>query len=617
MQERTAAIDANSTETQPSPRARISRNRDWTRENALLLVATALVVIAITLPLLHIAFSCDDDMYTATARFRSGGILNASWAIASGQGRFYQLFVYTLAQLPFLPGSLDFVGWCRLISTGTCFLVFLLLCRALFEDIRLGLAATCLAAGVLETRYMFNPFHALPMWFNLGIAVGMLACLVWKNAGDRDSNRERWWGAFLLLVAGCFYEAYMLFGPAMAVISLFRMPKGSRGRIGRWAVGEFAPLLASASLYAAMLVGFRLKFPSSYAGNKLSLASFRSISATAWAFTASGVNWSAPARLPENFAAHPNTHTPAIIALVIAAVIFAVLRRKEITTVPLSRLCRAGAVAGAIMVVPNLPFAFTERYRSWVEHGDIYYHGSFCAGFGWAMLLLAGAALLLRPFRSPVIRLGLPLMLSVAVAMASFANLMDSRRFYGQHAANRKIWQLVGEALPHLEVPPEASIVVAPSLGNLPLLAADVYDYWSFYFSRQLGRPVKVLVSQRQWNEYFATAQEASPVAVFQTWCCGPQRSGVAALAIADHVEWGGRGPEALVSQAAVYYHGAPDRAFLTFPFFGEPGHTPSFVPTPQSTDAGTAVFKLHQNRFTLRSSHAEIQFFQLRMMPQ
>ena len=59
-------------------------------------------------------FTCDDDMFTATARFRWGGVWKASWAMATGHGRFYHLFVYPIAQLPYLWHGFAIPTACRM-----------------------------------------------------------------------------------------------------------------------------------------------------------------------------------------------------------------------------------------------------------------------------------------------------------------------------------------------------------------------------------------------------------------------------------------------------------------------------------------------------------------------
>ena len=444
------------------------------------------------LPLLGVGFTCDDDMFTATAHLRWHGHLRAAWVMATGHGRFYHLIIYPLAQVPFLFSSLEVVNAFRIASSLSVFVAFFLACQETFGSRRVATLFTLLAAGLFETGGSFNPFHALPLWFNLGTTLLWLAVFLFARGLARGSRSLLRWAAACFFGSCLTYEICVVYAPLFALLAAARATPGPR-KAATWSA--LKPMAAAVALYLLLYVGFRTAYPPEYTGSRLSLAPLAEMVNTVVRFSVTGL----ALRSIKTLSVARHSLLPWIAGLVMGLGVYGGLRGLRHVELP-SRSVRTAAAVLALVFVPNLPFALMERYRGWIRAGADHYIGSFYSGFAMAALLGLLAWMLVRSAerhgRGSLVAGALAAVLAV-FAYATSAHALET---YAPHRRNREVWRiaerLVGEAaqngLDH------ATVIVAPTLQRTPPLVPVVYDYWSFYLSDRLGHSVKVIDEQDQ-----------------------------------------------------------------------------------------------------------------------
>jgi hypothetical protein len=248
------------------------------------LLAVALVLLLSTLR--SDTFNCSDEQFTAAARHAYGNVWSAARVVATGQGRFYHLFVFSLAQVPFLPEKFWFLNACRMLSTGLVFVVFFLTLRRLFGSAFGFLAMFCLL-GLVNTRYDYNPFHSLPFWFNTGLMVFFLSVYCFSSL----RLRVRLLAPLLFFLACMFYEVFLPYVIVFPLLWLYlerdsHEPLTRRLRPMAVATRGFA---AASLLYLLCWAAFRLLFPTTYPGTHFSPGPVGQMLRTVFVFSAAGL----------------------------------------------------------------------------------------------------------------------------------------------------------------------------------------------------------------------------------------------------------------------------------------------------------------------------------------
>jgi hypothetical protein len=528
------------------------------------LVAAALIALVALLlrHLLGTGFTCDDDMFTATARLRWGGVWQAAWAMASGHGRFYHLIVYPIAQTPYLFDGTGLATAARILSTASVFGAQFLAARALVGSTRFASLVVVVAGGLLTTSHMFNPVHALPLWFNLGMTVQLLSLWAFARGLERG-GAARVWGGVLYFCALLFYETFFSYVVLFPVIAFLR--GGGPARV-RAALRASAPQFLAAGLWLACWVSFRLKHPPDYRGGDLALGPIGEMVGTVVTFSLSGLHLAAPWREP--FAWHPSAALAALLAAGLCALLLWRLRG----AVPTSRLLAVAVLGGLFALAPNLIFGLTPRYRQWVK-GDPYYLGSFYAAFALTFVLGALALVAVQAARKPALARLLVGATSALLGLATYANHAESGAYFLKYRAIHRLWTAVDRALDHGLAGQlgSASVVVAPYLVDPGgwSLSPGAYDYWSFHLTQRLGRPMLVVGSPTDQSAVPAPhraslAPQLATAATLPVLTMGERGDGRArfvALGELDGPAWReSNGKQLVTRKASVWLEGVPGR---------------------------------------------------------
>lgn len=439
-------------------------------------------VIALThYDLLKPAFTCVDDFFTATAKYRWDGVLSASWNMAKGHGRFYHLTSYTLAQIPYLDNGFLLPGIARYTTYLASFTSFFFLVSTLSGSRLTAAACTSLAAGLVESRYSFNSLHALPLWFGTGPIYlwTSLALFVKAQRNVTRSMQTRLciFSAVLFFLAMLTYEVFV---PALPLYGLVAWTESIHNIIDwreclrRTAKAIVFPLCAVV-IYIVMYLAWAFVFPSSYDGSTMSLASPVDMVRPVLLFSLGGVSW-------ESFLRPPTTFS--VRALVSASIIFLLcilflMKDFKKKSIYLGRTIWIGIAIALLWAIffPNLIFALMPRYREWAIKAPHYmasYYSMFPAIF--LLLLIVRGATSIRG-----LRVFLSIAFSLWVAWAAYNNVENSRLIMQDLAKDDDMFRSLSRASVE-ETPFLQPLIGLPirshSLNTLAGGGTGEYQYW-------------------------------------------------------------------------------------------------------------------------------------------
>jgi hypothetical protein len=432
-------------------------------------------------------FTSGDEGFTATARFRFGSVWDAAIAMATGHGRFYHLFVYPAAQLPYLFDSLVVVNIFRIVTSGVTLVAFFGFVRELFGT-RTAFMSGFLFLGLFDTvGGSYNPFHGLPLWFNTGMS--LLLFSFWIYARNLRLGMPLHAAYLLFFAALLTYEPMLLYAPAY-VVMYFAARDGRPNDSSQYErLLEFLRnnigLLGAVSGYLALYAGFKVLHPGSYEGTKgLTLAPWVEIARTIWAFSINGI-----------FLRIGTSHFGSLAwwpLIYAAVVVFGLIAASKAFPIGPGHLQKHVGVAVVCILffvfAPNVLFAFTERYRTWVIR-DPYYLGSYYSSFA-ICLALALLVSRLQVFRSRYLRAGtLGLMLTV-FSLLAYGNQVQSMNFYSRSRRDAIRWPAADALADTIRNQNwNAQQICTTSF----ITAADPYDYWSYYLSHRIGYAVEIV----------------------------------------------------------------------------------------------------------------------------
>ena len=421
-------------------------------------------------------FTSGDEGFTATARFRFGGVWEAAVAMATQHGRFYHLVVYPIAQLPYVFDSLAVVNGARIVSSALPFLGFFGFVRELAGR-RTALIAGFTVVGLLDTvGGSYNPFHGLPLWFNTGAFLVIASLWLYLRQLRRGGSLHGAYAVFFLSLL--FYEINIFYAAAFPL--LHHMEPSKPAGLIRANAGWVVAL----ALYFALYWGFRTAYPGSYEGSKeLTIGAWRDVTRTIWNFSVNGffLRWYSPAYAGISLSAASYT-------LVWAVGLVLSFRVADLTDK--QSPARAWAMTAAAMpfvFVPNLLFGFVERYRTWVQ-AEPYYLGSFSSAFALGLVAALVACGLERSARAKAIKTIIALLI-LPIGLIVYGNQVHSLDFYNESRRDADRWKAAAEV---------ARKIRTGEIGGRSLCTStflkreDPYDYWSAYLTRHSGQPVKL-----------------------------------------------------------------------------------------------------------------------------
>lgn len=459
------------------------RQNKTTINNVLLVLCTAILLSQ----LWGIAYTTGDDLAIAVARHREGGVFAVAINAATTQGRFYQLLTYPLVQLPSLFEPFLALNITRIISNALPFIAFYVMARQLF-GIRVATTASFIGLGMFAAIGSFNPFHALPLWFNINAFLLMLSITLYHRrilCGDSLIVPSILYFASLL-----FYESFLLYLPVFAAIywhaccSEMRMFDDFKNQMVR-AIKNNVSMIVAVVAYLLIYAIFRaFYFKPELVGGGLtfSLAPAPEIINTIIKFSLSGFSWKIKLPSVDNLIS-----LASLFSLMLGIGLTLVLnstRSKEQSSylrVPYGWLILIYCVCA-----PNILYAFTERYRDWVT-ADPYYIGSYYSAYAIAL----GLALIVTKELpdSKGLRLNWELYVGILIAfvLVSTHNFVNAQTYYDGKRQDALHWPAMQAAIPSLK------------RNNITHLCSETFVthpshavYWSAYLKGEMGKDVFV-----------------------------------------------------------------------------------------------------------------------------
>jgi hypothetical protein len=436
------------------------------------------------------AITCWDDAFTYSARYRFGSVWNASWAMASSQARFYDLFIYTMAQIPHLFNNLEIYNSFRIISSLMPIIAFCLFIKTTF-NLRTALFMTILLMGLLETGYSFNPFHALPLWFGLGLAFILFSMMFYWNYLQHNSKSMLTQSIIFYFLSMLTYEPFLFYG-----IAFFIMVAWDNALVTQFSFRKLldtllklTPMIICAITYVILYWVFKTGYPSEYEGIKLSFGAKSSMITTVIRLSISGLNWSGPFFLAMPLQYQRILMMPLALSVgigIITTYILIHLKKNE----ELSRkIFLFGLIGMLFMFLPNLLYAFSAKYRD-QRAFPLYYLATFYSGF--AMVPALSALMLSMVSFMERFKLGLytAVALGCLTGIFSYANLSESDHIYANHRLESGKWVIADRLIKDSTLENKIKMYF-PQIINFK--SPDPYDYWSYYFSNQTGHQLAVI----------------------------------------------------------------------------------------------------------------------------
>ena len=476
-------------------------NRKFLLINLLLLI----VFILILLRLWGGGFSGGDEGFTASAAYNLGGFFNASLAMAKSQGRFYQIFYYPLAQIPYLFDSLYWTNFCRILSSASTIASFFLFVLSLFGA-RVGyISIVVYLALFVTTGSGYNPFHALPFWFNLGMTFMFMSFFIY-NEQIKKGNYDTSYLSLLLFILGLLaYETmifYVFVFPSIYMFNFFLVQKNKVSQqefiflVKKSCIKPFTVLLIYLSLYFIFLH----YFPSAYQGtSELSFTNFQEVWRTIYLFSTSGIFISSNFfKIISEF-----SYQPFIMSFILLFCFYQILKIKSDEPF-LKRYYNNSFLLYGILIFfilcPNFLLALTPRYRSWVLHNH-FYLGSYFSSFAFAIVIALFLEYIFSYYlanKNITERKIIYGICSLFFISSTYLNHLDSLNFFSFYKSEAIKWDFARRLSDNfLKKNPQYKFICTNSFIKGP----DVYNYWSFYFSKKVGREVKLVYYNTYKNE--------------------------------------------------------------------------------------------------------------------
>jgi hypothetical protein len=444
---------------------------------------------------------------------------------AHWQGR---LWAYVSGSLIMLALVNQGTLWGELLRLGSFALFFAAfhLVAAVYCGRRIALLCATLFLGFFALKWDGSILTTYPMiTWPAGIACA--GALLAGRAWTRDTGK-RWQlaAAGLLLFCALFNnEGVTVTFIALALLSV----AANAAQVGHAAGDRVAGLLprrsarlllvflAAAAAYSVLYLGWRLKFPSIYAGNALGPFSARRILTTLYHYSTSGSALHeilTPLKLPyaDTFGGgalvsyslrqywHGLASSP--LALLAGTLTALLLWRQLGSPAPQAgargRVSpqRCALVGGLVVaVLPIVPVALVGNYQVWaMEMGVRAYSHTIFAHFGWSLvlaaLLLKLAGRLGRSRAGAALVLGLALAGGVLAALAYRANdaiALDMRPEAGR-------WEVVNRAVPANQALFQSDALWIPGLGQRSQYGQLYPHYWEEYAAARFGVKTEVAV---------------------------------------------------------------------------------------------------------------------------
>jgi hypothetical protein len=464
--------------------------------------------------LLSSAYTSGDDGYTYMAASAEQGWINSTWEMVVFQGRFYQLFVYPLAMLPF---QFDNILIANVFKVFT-FLVFLsgfaYLVRQFLSKTQ---TAGCIALFICVFETVggsYNAFHGLPLWF--GLVCGMLLFSLafhYRHVALGDQGARKW-AIFCFVWALLGYEVILLYTPLFVFLSIYAKASNGGGRPlfsvenSKLLVLEHLWLIVISALYLVTYFIFRIYYPGTYVGAQgLTIGTLEATIWPIWQFSVNSINLFGGIEGASSFS------ITSLFFAIATALAVALSFRQSVSNTRTSDLKLTLPIIFLLVIVaiyifiPNLLFGFTQRYRSWAAYGVPIYLGSLYSSVCLSILLYLALRSLASLFSAISRQAVLTLFIVFSALLVSgYQNSKSSENFYRQSNMMSVRWDVaswVTDELNNSELSSSYPVSLC-SRGFIfnkdlkiyfrnPDLIADAKIYWDRYFTGHTNLSVSVV----------------------------------------------------------------------------------------------------------------------------
>lgn len=446
-----------------------------------------------------------DDPYLAMASFRGGGILNVAMGQAQGQGRYFFVFPMTLTQLAYIGDSVLLLSAIRVVTNLAVFIVFFKLVESIWGR---AFALLCALVGVGFFDCVggsFNSFYSTPLTFTIAAFFIMLG--FWSFNENCKENRPDAITPFLYyFIALNFYESIVFYMVGFILI-YFSHKSCKPSFLGalHQAAKDMKWLFLLVAFYLIIYAGFRFFYPSMNEGNKeLNFPGISRLFKTVWTFSVNGIYID---RFNFDFSqigfVDINIVAAVMAAIAITYGILLLLRSfygvnschgKKVTLMYFVSI-------GYFIFAPNLLYGMVDKYHSWAD-AESYYVGSYFSAFPHIILLACTTVFIKKISSNYALKHFLMIGLGIFLVVSIFSNYKHSLQFFYGHKIENHKWILVDEVLLRsgdnflnhqkvCEITPGNNFLI----NDQPF---HIYNYWSSYFSKRLGRSVEVLLSDNR-----------------------------------------------------------------------------------------------------------------------
>lgn len=490
---------------------------EYARSWAIGIAALLAIIMFATLCsyLLSSAYTSGDDGYTTMAALDTPSLWHSANQMAQFEGRFYQIFFFYLAMIPFVFKSLAIINLFRVYTFIVFFIGFVSLCREVF-----GWRGACGCAVIFLCLFdtvggSYNAFHGLPMWFGFGYGLLLFSLSMHIRASRNGMTSTV---AFALFgISLLTYEIILLYLPIFIFCTIYYQSREPSGQNESGIAMIRRALLANAQaalycfIYLVCYIGFRHFHPGTYTGAEgLSIASPSSVLKPILEFSWHSLYWHFSSTGSQAISSRALLYaTCGLLALTLSMFGAASDKPtpKETSTHPLLMRVLAVSCIFSYVFIPNILFGFTNRYRIWAGDGVEVYLGSELSAVALTILLYLFIRLLWRLLTPSVFGRFVGTAFVFSLFVFSYANAKNAENFFAQSSEMSIRWPVanwVSEKLkdiPLTGASPTFKLCEAGFTHNNELhtyfrnpdMLADVDIFWSHYFSRETSRNIGIV----------------------------------------------------------------------------------------------------------------------------
>lgn len=397
------------------------------------------------------------------------------------------------------------------------------LVRLVSNSFYLGFFACCVWIVTVQDSWSFFPLVISPAIYSLPLSCFLLA-LAFQEHFLRTGRTHFAW-----LCSGSYFLSLQYSEMFICLYPVFLLMLARYGRAA-FKVRNVLFTLAPVVVFATAFLVFRAAFPSRYEGNTFSgefspLRVLSTLFAYVWPsiptwqfFVKSPIcsgHWSSGyialcnANIP--FLLSPQTLAGIPVAVITKALLFsglAVHLASRVVRHPQFGAITLFLLACSLVVLPNIPFAFNEKYQAWASWLSGY-TGTYYSTFGMALLCTLIGCFFAR----------LPKVLSIPVIFLVSFGVVTLTSIHNETMAQTKRqeglrWDLMDEwtKTPEFRAIEDGAVVYAPSLFtklNRFALVAD--NCWSQYIKAKTGRKIGFT----RYAEDFLASFDKAPARVY------------------------------------------------------------------------------------------------------